>query len=208
MVNALAGRFVPAGPSGAPTRGMAHVLPTGRNFYSVDPKALPSAVACEVGAELAAALLRRHLEEEGRYPDTVGLVVWGTAAMRTQGDDIGEILAPAGGAASLGHREPPGHRHRGDPARRAGPAPHRRGGAHLGILPGRLSQPRSPARPGHRQCGSLDEDDRNNHVAKHFREERDRKLAAGMTAEAARRTSLYRIFGSPARAPTARVSCR
>ncbi|MDQ4069933.1 MAG: cobaltochelatase subunit CobN, partial [Actinomycetota bacterium] len=93
---ALEGRFVPAGPSGSPTRGMAHVLPTGRNFYSVDPKALPSVLAWEVGRGLADALLARHLAEEGRYPDTVGLVLWGTAAMRTQGDDVAEALALLG----------------------------------------------------------------------------------------------------------------
>ena len=75
---------------------MAHVLPTGRNFYSVDPKALPTPLAWEVGQRLAAALLARHLDEEGRYPATVGLVVWGTAAMRTGGDDVAEALALLG----------------------------------------------------------------------------------------------------------------
>ena len=73
-----------------------NVLPTGRNFYSVDPKALPSALSWEVGRGLADDLLRRYLEEEGRYPETVGIVVWGTAAMRTQGDDVAEILALLG----------------------------------------------------------------------------------------------------------------
>jgi cobaltochelatase CobN len=87
---------VPAGPSGSPTRGLVNVLPTGRNFYSVDPKALPSRLSWEVGKGLADGLLRRYLEEEGRYPETVGIVVWGTAAMRTQGDDVAEILALMG----------------------------------------------------------------------------------------------------------------
>jgi cobaltochelatase CobN len=96
ILGALSGRYVPAGPSGAPTRGMAHVLPTGRNFYSVDPKALPTPLAWEVGCRLADALLERHLADEGGYPTTVGLVVWGTAAMRTGGDDIAEALALIG----------------------------------------------------------------------------------------------------------------
>jgi cobaltochelatase CobN len=96
LLAALDGTWVPPGPSGAPTRGMAHVLPTGRNFYSVDPKALPSQLAWEVGRALADRLLARHLEEEGRYPTTVGLVVWGTAAMRTGGDDVAEALALIG----------------------------------------------------------------------------------------------------------------
>jgi cobaltochelatase CobN len=96
LLGGLSGGYVPAGPSGSPTRGLVNVLPTGRNFYSVDPKALPSRLSWEVGQGLADGLLRRYLEEEGRYPDTVGIVVWGTAAMRTQGDDVAEILALMG----------------------------------------------------------------------------------------------------------------
>lgn len=96
LLKGLQGGYVPAGPSGSPTRGLVNVLPTGRNFYSVDPKALPSELSWEVGRELAESLLRRYLEEEGGYPESVGIVVWGTAAMRTQGDDISEILALLG----------------------------------------------------------------------------------------------------------------
>jgi cobaltochelatase CobN len=96
LLATLDGRSIPAGPSGAPTRGMAHVLPTGRNFYSVDPKALPTRLAWEVGQKLADGVIQRHLDEEGRYPESVGLVVWGTAAMRTGGDDVAEALALLG----------------------------------------------------------------------------------------------------------------
>jgi cobaltochelatase CobN len=95
-LQALDGRYVPAGPSGAPTRGMAHVLPTGRNFYSVDPKTLPTATAWEVGQALAEAVCTRHRDETGDWPRTIGLVLWGTAAMRTSGDDIAEALALLG----------------------------------------------------------------------------------------------------------------
>jgi cobaltochelatase CobN len=96
VLAALDGRFVAPGPSGAPSRGMAHVLPTGRNFYSIDPKAIPSPLAWEVGVALADRLLERHLAEEGRLPTSVGLVVWGTSAMRTGGDDVAEALALLG----------------------------------------------------------------------------------------------------------------
>ncbi len=96
LLGALDGRHVPAGPSGAPTRGMAHVLPTGRNFFSVDPKAIPSRLAWNVGRRLADRLIERHIAEEGRPPATVGLVVWGTACMRTGGDDVAEALALLG----------------------------------------------------------------------------------------------------------------
>jgi cobaltochelatase CobN len=96
LLHGLAGGHVAAGPSGAPTRGMAHVLPTGRNFYSVDPKALPSPLAWEVGRRLADEVVARHVAEEGGPPQTVGIVVWGTAAMRTMGDDVAEALALLG----------------------------------------------------------------------------------------------------------------
>jgi cobaltochelatase CobN len=96
LLGGLRGRHIPAGPSGSPTRGRVDVLPTGRNFYAVDPKALPSDLAYDVGRRLADAVLRRELDEDGAYPETVGIVVWGTAAMRTHGDDAGEILALLG----------------------------------------------------------------------------------------------------------------
>jgi cobaltochelatase CobN len=96
VLRALRGGYVPAGPSGSPTRGLVNVLPTGRNFYSVDPKAIPSRLSWEVGSALADSLLNRHLADTGAYPRSVGLTVWGTSCMRTQGDDIAEILALLG----------------------------------------------------------------------------------------------------------------
>ncbi|WP_424860786.1 cobaltochelatase subunit CobN [Streptomyces sp. MMS24-I29] len=96
ILRALRGGFVPAGPSGSPTRGLVNVLPTGRNFYSVDPKAIPSRLSWEVGQSLADSLIARYLADTGEYPKSVGLTVWGTSAMRTQGDDIAEILALLG----------------------------------------------------------------------------------------------------------------
>src|SRR5213078_3620307 len=96
VLHALDGGYVAAGPSGSPTRGLVNVLPTGRNFYSVDPKAIPSRNAWEVGQALADSLLARHREDTGDWPATVGLTMWGTSAMRTQGDDIAEALALLG----------------------------------------------------------------------------------------------------------------
>ena len=96
VLGALRGRHVPAGPSGAPTRGRFDVLPTGRNFYSVDPRALPSELSYATGVRLADAVLERHVADTGELPRMVGLVAWGTAAMRTQGDDAAEVLALLG----------------------------------------------------------------------------------------------------------------
>ncbi|MGW4073995.1 cobaltochelatase subunit CobN [Streptomyces asiaticus] len=96
-VHALNGGFVPAGPSGSPLRGLVNVLPTGRNFYSVDPKAVPSRLAWETGQALADSLLERYrADNDGQWPHSVGLSLWGTSAMRTSGDDVAEALALLG----------------------------------------------------------------------------------------------------------------
>ena len=96
VLHALDGGFVPAGPSGSPLRGLVNVLPTGRNFYTVDPRSVPSRLAWETGQAMADSLLARYLDETGDYPASVGLSVWGTSAMRTSGDDIAEALALLG----------------------------------------------------------------------------------------------------------------
>ncbi|WEV78554.1 cobaltochelatase subunit CobN [Janibacter cremeus] len=96
VLHALDGGYVPAGPSGSPLRGLVNVLPTGRNFYSVDPKAIPSRLAYQTGTAMADSLLERYREETGGLPRSVGLSMWGTSAMRTSGDDIGEVLALLG----------------------------------------------------------------------------------------------------------------
>ncbi len=96
ILRALDGRFIQAGPSGSPLRGLVNVLPTGRNFYTVDPRAVPSRLAWDTGQAMAESLVTRHLEDTGEYPRSVGLSVWGTSAMRTSGDDIAEVLALMG----------------------------------------------------------------------------------------------------------------
>ncbi|MFD6897284.1 cobaltochelatase subunit CobN [Rhodococcus sp. NPDC060086] len=96
VLHALDGGYVPAGPSGSPLRGLVNVLPTGRNFYTVDPKAVPSRLAYDTGVALANALIERYLADSGEHPQSVGLSVWGTSAMRTAGDDIAEVLALIG----------------------------------------------------------------------------------------------------------------
>jgi len=96
VLHALDGGYIPAGPSGSPLRGLINVLPTGRNFYTVDPKAIPSRLAWETGQALADSLLKRYREDTGDWPKSVGLSVWGTSAMRTSGDDAAEVLALLG----------------------------------------------------------------------------------------------------------------
>jgi len=196
IVRALQGEYVPAGPSGAPTRGLAHVLPTGRNFYSVDPKTLPSQIAYQVGTDLAHGLLAKYLAEEGTYPESVGIVVWGTSAMRTHGDDIGEVLALLG-------------------VRPVWQAESRRVTG-LEVIPlAELGRPRidvtlrisgffRDAFPNlvHlidaavRMVAELDEPPEHNFVRKHYLAECAAHTAAGVADAEARSRSLYRVFGS------------
>jgi cobaltochelatase CobN len=92
LIAALDGRFVAPGPSGAPTRGRADVLPTGRNLYAIDPRAVPTRSAVVLAEKAAKELLRRHLQDQGEYPRALVMDVWGSATMRTGGEDLALAL--------------------------------------------------------------------------------------------------------------------
>ena len=96
VLAALDGRFVAPGPSGAPTRGRPDVLPTGRNFYSVDTRAVPTAAAWALGRKAAHAVALRYFQDEGAWPRSIAISAWGTSNMRTGGDDIAQVLAFVG----------------------------------------------------------------------------------------------------------------
>ncbi len=96
LLTALDGRFVAPAPSGAPTRGRLDVLPTGRNFYSVDSRAVPTPTAWSLGWKSANLLIEKHLQTHGDWPRAMLLTAWGTANMRTGGDDIAQCLALMG----------------------------------------------------------------------------------------------------------------
>ena len=134
----LEGRFVPAGPSGAPSRGRLEVLPTGRNFYSVDVRSIPTVTAWRLGFKSASLLIERHLQEHGTWPGTIGISVWGTATMRTGGDDIAQAFAllgvrPVWAPGSNRVTDFRDHARRGPRA-----APYRRDVACFGFLPRRF----------------------------------------------------------------------
>ncbi len=89
---ALSGRYVEPGPSGNPTRGDVDVLPTGKNFYSVDPRKVPTERAFEVGRKMADKTVERYLEKHGEYPRSVGVVLWASDVMRTGGEVLGKVM--------------------------------------------------------------------------------------------------------------------
>ncbi len=96
LIRGLNGKFVSSGASGAPTRGRSDVLPTGRNFYSVDIRSIPTETSWSVGQKAAEAVIERYTQENGEYPRTLAISVWGTSTMRTGGDDIAQIMALMG----------------------------------------------------------------------------------------------------------------
>jgi len=195
VICASNGGFISPGPSGAPTRGMADILPTGRNFYSVDPQAIPSQAAWKVGVAQADALLKRYLVDEGHYPESLGIVIWGSPTMRTKGDDIAEVLSLMG----------------------VRPVWEEKSGRVTGIEPIPMEELRRPRIDVMMRISGFFRDafpnivhlvDRavelvaeqkeppeQNFLAKHVLADIDEKTAAGIDREKARTEACYRIFG-------------
>jgi len=196
LLKGLNGRFVAPGSSGAPTRGRLDVLPTGRNFYSLDNRTVPTPTAWNLGRKSAEDLLARHFQDFGEYPKALGLSAWGTSNMRTGGDDIAQALALIGASPLW---EPSSWRVTG-----------------FEIVPlARLGRPRidvtlrisgffRDAFPAQielldkaiRAVGTLDEPDADNPLAARMRAETAALQASGIAEAQARDMAGYRIFGS------------
>ncbi|PTM95384.1 cobaltochelatase subunit CobN [Mycoplana dimorpha] len=196
LLRGLDGRFVEPGPSGAPTRGRPDVLPTGRNFYSVDSRAVPTPAAWELGKKSAELLVTRYAQDHGEWPISFGITAWGTSNMRTGGDDIAQALALIG-------------------AKPVWDTVSRRVTGYEIIPPAMLRRPRvdvtlrisgffRDAFPEQialfdravRAIGALDEDDEDNPIAARMRAEAASLAAAGASEGEARAQAGYRVFGA------------
>jgi cobaltochelatase CobN len=196
LLAGLDGRFVPPGPSGAPSRGRPEVLPTGRNFYSVDTRAVPTQAAWQLGWKSAALMLERHAQEYGIYPARIVLSAWGTANMRTGGDDIAQALA------LLGVRpvwEPSSGRVTGFEILPASVLDRPRVDVTLRVsgffrdaFPGLIDLVDSAVRA----VAALDEPPAVNPLAARFATDRDALEQKGLASEEAARRAGYRVFGS------------
>jgi len=111
-----------AGGSGAPTRGGVDLLPTARNFYTLDPRKVPAKAAWQVGSEVAEGVLERHHSENDEYPEEIGVVAWGTPTVRTRGETIAQSARDDGCRAAVDGRRSD-RRRRTDPARGTGSTP-------------------------------------------------------------------------------------
>jgi cobaltochelatase CobN len=96
LLRALGGRFLAPGPAGAPARGRLDVLPTGRNLYAIDPRSAPTRNAWEIGRRAAEEICKRYAQDRGEWPKRIVLDLWGSATMRTGGDDLAQAFALIG----------------------------------------------------------------------------------------------------------------
>jgi cobaltochelatase CobN len=195
VMSSFEGGYVPPGPAGSITRGMADILPTGKNFYSIDPRAVPSTASWRVGVALADGLLDRYLNEEGSYPESVGTILWATDTMKTKGDDVAEILYLMG----------------------VKPVWEESSGRVVGIEPISLKELKRPRIDVTVRISGLfrdtfphivhllddavvlvaglDESPDENYVRKHVENEVNERVAEGVEADTARDEAHYRVFG-------------
>ena len=194
--HALDAKFLPPGPSGAPTRGRLDVLPTGRNFYSVDTRTVPTPAAWKLGWKSAALLLERYRQEHGAWPKRIALSAWGTANMRTGGDDIAQALALMGVKPTweVASRRVTGFevlpldlldRPRVDVTLRIS-------GFFRDAFPAQIDLFDSAARA----VAALDETERLNPLAARTRDDKARLVAAGADEATAAHRAGFRVFGS------------
>ncbi|WP_373483075.1 cobaltochelatase subunit CobN [Acetobacterium sp.] len=197
FVDGIHGKFIPPGPSGAPTRGNAGILPTGRNFYSVDPGAMPSRPSWEIGQVLGDQLMERYQKDEGKYPESVSMLVYATESMRTYGDDISETFYLLGtrpvwlgntdrviGVEAIPLSEL--GRPRIDVTLRIT-------GLFRDAFPNLIERVEDAVN----LVAALDEPDEMNYIRKHVREEVAELVSQGISLEQAERQSLLRVFGDP-----------
>lgn len=197
LLKGLDGRFVAPGPSGAPTRGRLDVLPTGRNFFSVDTRSVPTQTAWALGWQSALLVLERHRQEHGAWPKAIVLSAWGTANMRTGGDDIAQALAlmgvkptwdPGGSGRVAGFEILPVAvlgRPRVDVTLRVS-------GFFRDAFPAQIDLFDAAVRA----VAALDEPEAQNPLAAKFRAEQASLIADGTEAKEASRRAGYRVFGS------------
>ncbi|MCZ4280732.1 cobaltochelatase subunit CobN [Kiloniella laminariae] len=192
----LNGQFVEPGPSGAPTRGKPDVLPTGRNFYSVDSRVVPTPAAWQLGWKSANLMIERYRQENGSWPKRMVLSAWGTSNMRTGGDDIAQGLALMGVQPQW---EPTSRRVIGFEIlplsvldRPRVDVTLRVSGFFRDAFPAQIDLFDSAARA----VAALDEPEKMNPLAARVSSEKAELMARGLDEKSAAQRSGYRVFGS------------
>ena len=196
-LRALNGEYIEPGPGGAPTSGRVDILPTGRNFYGVDPMALPTPTAWELGKELAEQAVSRFIREEGHYPESIGIILWSDSNMRSHGQCIAEVLYLMGirPVWQRGSQRICGlevipltelQRPRIDVTMRIS-----------GLFRDSLSAAAELLEKAVNLAAVQEETPEDNFIRKHIEEDTDDLMEEGLTKEEAIRQASYRIFGCP-----------
>ncbi|MBR7006804.1 MAG: cobaltochelatase subunit CobN [Candidatus Methanomethylophilaceae archaeon] len=197
MIVGMAGGYVPPGPSGAPSRGNAHLLPTGKNYYSLDPETVPSEESWKAGQKMAEDMVRSYIEREGKYPESVGIVIWSIDTMKTGGDDVAYVLYLLGVRPVWGSV----------------------GGKITGLevmsreelkrpridVTVRISSLFRDTFPNLFQlideavelAANVEESDEDNYLRKHLKQDIARMIEEGLSAETAQDRAMVRVFGEP-----------
>lgn len=194
-MDALAGRYVPPGPSGSPSAGGVDLLPSGRNFYGSDPRTLPSQAGWITGCKLADRMIEKYITEQGKYPENIGMVLWSGPNMRSSGQDIAEFLYLLGvrpiwqkGSLRVVNLEviPLAElkRPRIDVTARIS-----------GLFRDTLPQIAELMDKAVMMVAALEESEADNFVRRHIREDSDALKAEGASPDDAWRSAAYRVFG-------------
>ena len=199
MIIGMDGGYIPPGPSGSPTRGNAHLLPTGRNYYSLDPEAVPEEASWKVGVRMADDMIARYVSKEGKYPESVGIVVWSIDTMKTGGDDMAYILWLMGVRPTWGSV--------GGKITGLDVIPVKELGRPRIDVTVRISSLFRDTFPNLFQLldeavelvAGLDESEEDNYIRKHLREDVAGMIKDGMIPAEAKELSMMRIFGEPPR---------
>ncbi len=197
MVRGMEGSYIPPGPSGSPTRGNAHLLPTGRNYYSLDPETVPTQESWKVGVRMADDMVRSYIEREGQYPESVGIVVWSVDTMKTGGDDTAYVLYLMGVRPTWGSV--------GGKITGLEIIPREELGRPRIDVTVRISSLFRDTFPNLFQLideavemvADLEESDEDNYIRKHLRKDIATMIEEGMAPADARSDALIRVFGEP-----------
>ena len=196
-ITALSGAYIEPAPGGAPSSGGADLLPTGRNFFGIDPRTLPSPAAWELGKQLGDAVIEDYIREEGHYPEAVGIVLWAGSNMRSHGQCIAEFLYLMGIRPVW---QQPSGRVRGIeviPLAELGRPRIDVTGRISGLFRDTMPDGARWLDEAARMAGALDEPHEENYIRKHMEEDAAELIAAGENETTAWEKASYRIFGDP-----------
>ncbi|MBQ6548204.1 MAG: cobaltochelatase subunit CobN, partial [Candidatus Methanomethylophilaceae archaeon] len=197
LMHALDGGYVLPGPSGAPTRGNADILPTGRNYYGIDPDTIPTRSSWEIGKKMADQMIERYVNDKGEYPKEIGFIIWATDTYKNDGDDVAYILWLMGVRPVWSKNGPQVCGLEVVPLKELGrprlDVTVRITGLFRDTFPNLIDLIDDAVK----LVSGLDEADKDNQLAANLRKDIIEGIAEGLTEDEARKRSSVRIFGCP-----------